>query len=70
MVFINKIFPASVSFCYSSDYENCIYLDNAKFVDNKDQVRLIWHAFREKGERSAKVREDKAKYSSSSEDCQ
>ena len=31
-------------------------------------MRLIWHAFREKGERSAKVREDKAKYSSSSED--
>ena len=61
-------FSSFCKFCHSNDYENCICLDNAKFVDNKDQVRLIWHAFREKGERSAKVREDKAKYSSSSED--
>ena len=54
--------------CYSNDYENCIYLDDAKFVDNKDQVRPIWHSFKEKGERSAKVKGNKDKYSSSSED--
>ena len=55
-------------FCYSNDYENCIYLDDAKFVDNKDQVRPVWHAFKEKGEGSAKVKDNKDKYSSSSED--
>ena len=55
-------------FCYSNDYENCIYLDDAKFVDNKDQVRPIWHTFKEKGKRSAKVKEIKDKYKSSSED--
>ena len=47
-------------FCFSNDYENCIYLDDAKFVDNKDQVRPIWHTFEEKGEGSAKVSEDSA----------
>ena len=55
-------------FCYSNDYENCIYLDDAKFVDNKDQVRPIWHTFKEKRETSAKVREYKDIDSSSSED--
>ena len=55
-------------FCYSNDYENCIYLDDAKFVDNKDQVRPIWHAFKEKGEGSAKIKDNKDKYSSCSED--
>ena len=45
-------------FCFSNDYENCIYLDDAKFVDKKDQVRPIWHTFEEKGEGSAKVSED------------
>ena len=55
-------------FCYSNDYENCIYLDDAKFIDNKDQVRPVWHAFKEKGEGSAKVKDNKDKYSSSSED--
>ena len=52
MVFINEIFLACVS--YSNDYKNCIYLDDAKFVDNKDQVRPIWHTFKKKGEGSAK----------------
>ena len=37
-------------------------------MDNKDQVRPIWHSFKEKGERSAKVKGNKDKYSSSSED--
>ena len=48
-------------FCFSNDYENCIYLDDAKFVDNKDQVKPIWHTFKEKGEWSAKVKENKDK---------
>ena len=43
-------FSCLCKFCYSKDYENCIYLDDAKFVDNKDQVKPIWHAFKEKGE--------------------
>ena len=55
-------------FCHSTDYKNCIYLDDAKFVDNKDQMRPIWHTFKEKEEGSAKVKENKDKYSSSSED--
>ena len=61
-------FSCLCKFCYSNDYENCIYLDDARFVDNKDQVRPIWHTFQEKGEGSAKVKENKDKYSSSSED--
>ena len=61
-------FPCLCKFCYSNDYENCIYLDDAKFVDRKDQVRPICHTFKEKGERSPKVREDKDKDSSSGED--
>ena len=67
MVFLNKILLAC-KFCYSNDYENYIYLDDATFVDNKDQVRPIWHTFKEKGERSAKLKEIKDKYSSISED--
>ena len=58
-------FSCLCKFCYCNDYENCIYLD-ARFVDNKDQVRPIWHTFQEKGE--AKVKENKDKYSSSSDD--
>ena len=61
-------FSCLCKFCYSNDYENCIYLDDAKFVDNKDQVRPIWHTFKEKGVGSAKVKENKDKYSSSGED--
>ena len=61
-------FSCLCKFCYSNDYENCIYLDDAKFVDNKDQVRAIWHTFQENGEKSAKVKGNKDKYSSSSED--
>ena len=61
-------FSCLCKFCYSNDYKNCIYLDDAKFVDNKDQVRPIWHTFKEKGVGSAKVKENKDKYSSSSED--
>ena len=55
-------------FCYRNDYENYIYIDDAKLVENKDQVISVWHTFKEKGERSAKVREDKDKDRSSSED--
>ena len=55
-------------FSNSTHYKNCIYLDDAKFVDNKGQMRPIWHTFKEKGEGSAKVKENKDKYSSSSED--
>ena len=61
-------FSCLCKFCYSNDYKNCIYLDDAKFVDNKDQVRPIWHTFKEKGVGSAKVKENKDKYSSSGED--
>ena len=53
-------FSCLCKFCYCNDYESCIYLDDAKFVDNKDQVRPIWHTFEEKGEGSAKVSEDSA----------
>ena len=42
-------FSCLSNFCYGNDYENCIYLDDAKFVDNKDQVKPIWHTFKEKG---------------------
>ena len=35
-------FSCLCKFCYSNDYKNCIYLDDAKFVDNKDQVRPIY----------------------------
>ena len=55
-------------FCCSNDYADCINLDDAKSVDNKDRVRPIWHNFKGKGERSAEVREDQDKYSSSSLD--
>lgn len=51
-------FSCLCKFCYSNEYENCIYLDDTKFFNNKDQVRLIWHTFNRKGERSAKARED------------
>ena len=67
MVFLNKILLAC-KLCYSNDYENYTYLEDATFVGNKDQVRPIWHTFKEKGERSAKVKEIKDKYSSISED--
>ena len=67
MVLINEIFLACVSFVIAI-LKNCIYLGDAKLVDNKDQVRHIWHTFKEKGEGSAQVKENKDKYSSSSED--
>ena len=60
-------FSCLCKFCYSNDYEDCIYLDAAKCVGNNDQIRAIWHTFEEKGEGSAKVKENKYKYSSSSE---
>ena len=49
----------------SNDYKNCIYLVDGKFVDNKDQVRSIWHIFKKKGERLGIVWEDKDKDSAS-----
>ena len=49
-------FSCLCKFCYSNDYESCIYLDDAKFVDDKDQVTPIWDTFEEKGEGSAKVK--------------
>ena len=61
-------FSCLCKFCYCNDYESCIYLDDAKFVDNKDQVRPIWDTFEEKGEGSAKVKKNKDKCSSSSVD--
>ena len=54
-------FSCLCKFCHSTDYKNCIYLGDAKFVDNKDQMRPMWHTFTEKGEGSAKVKENKSK---------
>ena len=52
-------FSCLCKFCYSNDYKSCIYLDDAKFVDNKDQVRPIWGTFEDKGEGSRKLKENR-----------
>ena len=65
MVFINEVFLVCVSFVITM-------ITKIAFVqiifDNEDQVRPIQHTFKERGQRSVKVREDKDKYGSSSQD--
>lgn len=61
-------FSCLCQFCYDKDYENCIYLDDPKFVGNIQQVKPVWEVFKKKGEKSARARNESNDDSSSSED--
>ena len=65
----NGIYKRSFSclrkFCYNNDYENCICLDH--FWQQRSSETNIAY-FKDRGQRSVKVREDKDKYGSSSQD--
>ena len=43
-----QCFTVLCKFGYSSDYENWIYLDQAKFVDKRDQVKPIRDTFKKR----------------------